>query len=367
MSRTTRTLTASERAWIDTRTYVREHRPTLDNAAAQGYAALPRVADSPLLANSQWIPDAPIPLGEVTLSLDTSSVAGTPAAADVVLPVRENGEQYTSYAQAVGELVAPTVFEDRPTFRLLHADLTGETPSMRFGLGSYFDSINVGEAAAHEFALVHQGHEDLSGVRAAVENPCDPAQRPVNVAISTVTIRRDPGTGAKSFLLHWRDPRKVGHAGGMYQVVPVGIFQPSGYAEWNIRNDFSLWRNMTRELAEELSGASEEHGSDIAPIDYGAWEFAARLDQARRDSAVTAYCLGLGVDPLSFATDLLTAVVIEGPVFDSLFGAVLNSNDEGRILEWQPFTPEHVDGILSEHPVQAAGIAALRRAVAFLG
>jgi hypothetical protein len=45
------------------------------------------------------------------------------------------------------------------------------------------------------------------------------------VAISTLTLRRSAG-GDASFPLHWRDPAKVTHAGGLYQVIPVGIFQP---------------------------------------------------------------------------------------------------------------------------------------------
>ncbi|MGA6208274.1 hypothetical protein ACPESR_26315 [Nocardia testacea] len=370
MSGNSRTLTPSECAWMDTRSYIREHRNTLDAAAARSYPALHRVADSTLLAREEWIPTTPIRLEEVGTALEVSPVseaAGIEPTLSSALPVRETGHPYTSYAEAVGELAAPTVFENRPTFRLVDADLTAANPSMRFGLGSYFDSINVGEAAAHEFALAEQGHNEVFGVRAAISDPCDPTQRPVNLAISTVTIRRDPDTGGRSFLLHWRDPRKVGHAGGMYQVVPVGIFQPSGYAEWNIGNDFSLWRNMVREFAEELGGADEDHGSEIAPIDYENWEFAARFDRARRDGSVAAYCLGLGVDPLSFATDLLTAVVIDAPVFDDLFGNALGSNAEGRILEWQPLTAEHVQGVVTGHLVQAAGVAALRRAVSLLG
>jgi hypothetical protein len=370
MSGNPRALTPSEREWMDTRSYLREHRSALDAAAAQSYPALRRVADSTLLAREEWIPTTAIRLEEVGTALEVSPVseaAGIEPTLSSALPVRQTGDPYTSYAEAVGELVAPTVFENRPTFRLVHADLTAEIPSMGFGLGSYFDSINVGEAAAHEFALAEQGRDVLSGVRSAIADPCDPTQRPVNMAISTVTIRRDPDTAGKSFLLHWRDPRKVGHAGGMYQVVPVGIFQPSGYAEWNIGNDFSLWRNMVREFAEELGGADEDHGSEIAPIDYESWGFAARFDKARRGGSVAAYCLGLGVDPLSFATDLLTAVIIDAPVFDDLFGNALGSNAEGRVLEWQPFTAEHVESVVTGYPVQAAGIAALRRAVSLLG
>ena len=55
----------------------------------------------------------------------------------------------------------------------------------------------------------------------------------MNLAISTLTLRLDRASGRASFLLHWRDPAKVGHAGGLYQVIPVGVFQPSGEAGWN--------------------------------------------------------------------------------------------------------------------------------------
>lgn len=367
-SGTARQLTESERAWIDTRSYLRENRAALDTAAARAYPALHRVAGSPLLADTAWLPVAPFPLEDLVLELaiSTEPTESGPAAVSPALPVRESGQRYSGYAEAVGELVAPAVFEDRPTYRLLGVDLTAESPWMRFGLGSYFDGVDVGEAAAHEFALGLREGGEIPGVRSAIDNPCDPMQRPVNLAITTVTIRRDPATDGKSFLMHWRDPRKVGHAGGMYQAVPVGIFQPSGYAQWNIENDFSLWRNITREFAEELGGAGEDHGSENAPIDYEAWKFATRLDQGRRDGAVAAYCLGLGVDPLTFATDLLTAVVIDGQVFDALFDDVVSGNAEGQVLEWQPFTPDHVHALVEKYPVQAAGVAALRQAVTFL-
>ena len=32
---------------------------------------------------------------------------------------------------------------------------------------------------------------------------------------------------------HYRQPGRVSHAGGLYQVIPVGVFQPSGEAPWN--------------------------------------------------------------------------------------------------------------------------------------
>jgi hypothetical protein len=367
MGTDTPTLTASELTWLDTRAYLREHRTVLDAAAAESYPDAHRIIDTPLLTRSVWIPSAPLLLEDIGIEWSADDRPPAVPLTSSVLPVRASGQPYETYAEAVGEIAAPAVFENRPTYRLLDADLASGAPKLRFGSGCYFDSINVGEAAAHEFTTAHLTQNVADGVRAAITDPCDPRQRPINLAISTLTIRRDPATGAQSFLLHWRDPRKVGHAGGMYQVVPVGIFQPSGYADWNVGNDFSLWRNMIREFAEELRGESEDHGSDIAPIDYESWEFAAHLERARRDGALTAYCLGLGVDPLSFATDLLTAVVIDAQVFDELFAADISSNSEGRVLEMQPFTQQQVHRVLSEHPMQAAGIAALRLAVAQLG
>jgi hypothetical protein len=45
----------------------------------------------------------------------------------------------------------------------------------------------------------------------------------------------------------------------MYQVPPVGVFQPAGEEPWNMGNDFSLWRCIIRELAEEVRGNSENY------------------------------------------------------------------------------------------------------------
>ncbi len=72
--------------------------------------------------------------------------------------------------------------------------------------------------------------------------------------------------------------------------------------------------------------------------------------------------LGLGIDPLTLATDLLTAVVIDAPVFDELFGAMVDRNAEGRVLPGQPFTAELIDRLTTREPVQAAGAALLRLA-----
>jgi hypothetical protein len=359
-------LTASEREWLRVRSYLQEHRHDLAVEAAGDYPRDSRVAGTPLLRAASWSPAAPIPLRNIDLTFQPADADQLAAGAYVrqaagLLPEREDGTRYLRYSDVVKELTAPAVFENRSTYRLTGADLRSARPMMAFGRGRYFDAVDVGEAAAYEYVSVRLGGNP-TGLRTLVADPCDVDRRPANLAITTMTVRQDRDSGTASFLLHWRDPTKVGHAGGLYQVVPVGIFQPSGEAAWNEQNDFSLWRCMLREFAEELCGHAEDHGSEERPIDYASWPFAQRLTSEVDAGWVQAWCLGLGTDPLTYATDLLTVVVIDSRVFDDLFSAIPAENAEGRVLAGQEFDAKVIDRITTREPIQAAGAAVLRLA-----
>jgi len=184
------------------------------------------------------------------------------------------------------------------------------------------------------------------------------------MATSALTLRYDRVTGTATFPLHYRDPGQVSHAGGLYQVIPVGVFQPSGEAPWNEANDFSLWRGLLREYAEELLGADEDHGSEHAPIDYAAWPLARAMTGALADGRIQAWCLGLGADPLTFALDLLAVVVIDAPLYDELFGEMVDTNAEGRVIKPRPFDEQSVTELVADTPLQAAAAALLRLALA---
>jgi hypothetical protein len=184
------------------------------------------------------------------------------------------------------------------------------------------------------------------------------------MAVSALTLRHDRAAGTATFPLHYRDAGRVSHAGGLYQVVPVGVFQPSGEAPWNEANDFSLWRGLLREYAEELLGADEDHGSELAPIDYQSWPLAKAMTDGLADGRVRAWCLGLGADPLTFAIDLLAVVAIDAPLYDDLFGAAVAANAEGRVLGPFPFDEPSVTRLLASAPPQAAAEALLTLALA---
>jgi hypothetical protein len=367
-----RPLSASEREWLRVRSYLREHRYDLGVAAATEYRDVAKVAGTDLLTAPQWLPAEPVPLEQIELGFAPESrfvgITGTDTPSERVRPVRPDGSLYPSYSAAISELIPPKVFENRGTYRLLSADIASGRPRLIFGHGAYFDGIDIGEAVAHEYASRRLSGEGDGEFRAAIGSPVDPSRRPTNLAISSLTVRHDRSAGDARMLLHWRDPVKVGHAGGLYQVIPVGIFQPASDHSWNEQNDFSLWRCLLREFAEELLGEIEPdttHG----PIDYDSWPFAARLDAERRAGTVRAYCLGIGVDPLTLATDLLSVVVIDAPVFDEIFGELVESNSEGILptsdsdgAPGVPFVESEVERLTRRAPMQAAGAAAIASA-----
>ena len=198
-------------------------------------------------------------------------------------------------------------------------------------------------------------------------DPCALPRRSALTAVTTLTLRRAPG-GAASFLLHWRDPARVNHAGGVYQVMPAGIFQPVSAAPAALRHDLSLWRCMTREFSEELLGGSEEYPTRGGRLDYGRWPFHRELAAAREAGTLRVSCLGLGVDPLTLATDILTVAVFEAGVFDRMFRGLVTENAEGRVVTQDgsaaiPFTQATVDRFTGgAEPLQTAGAALLRLA-----
>jgi hypothetical protein len=349
----------TEDDWLRERSYLQEHRYDLAVEAAGEYPADRSVAGTPLLAAPGWQPSEPVPLRDIQLELVPAAPDGfSPAAPDLApLPGRPDGTRYPRYSDAVRALAAPAVFENRPTYRLTEAELAPGSSRLAFTRGHYFDGVDTGEAAAHEFAAARLGGRPAI-LRALVGDPCDLRRRAANLAISTLTLRRE-GDRA-SFLLHWRDPAKVGHAGGMYQVIPVGIFQPSGPEPWHERRDFSLWRCMLREFDEELRGRSEEYGT--GPVDYEAWPFARRMTAALDHGQIQAWCLGMGVDPLTYATDLLTVAVIDSRLFDELFSLAPRANAEGSVLAAREFAAHVIDRVIHREPIQAAGAALLRLA-----
>jgi hypothetical protein len=382
----------AQQQWLRERSYLNAHRHELAELTQVLYPASWRVAGTPLLARPEWLPAAPVPLAAVALSWQPGRPGAVidpvqPAGSEGVRPLRDDGARFASYADALAALSRPRLLENRTCYRLLAAAATGTGAAraaageLTFGVNRYFDLINVSEAVAHETAarvLAREGPLRMTELplRSLIGDPLDLARRSVTTGIATLILRLDRAAGRAQMFLHWRDPASVAVNGGLYQVAPAGMFQPSHEATWNLANDLGLWEAIAREVSEELLGTSEDYGSGAAPIDYPRWPFFAALAGARRAGTLRGYWLAVGADPLTLDVDLLTVLVFDAEFFDAEFGGLVSANEEGHILtggsgagaaaapgeEGIEFSAANVDRFTSVEAMQPAGAAILRLA-----
>jgi hypothetical protein len=371
--------------WRAVRRGLNERRHALTQAASRLYPDAARAGPTALLCREEWIPRQPLGLDEVKLVWaghpPAPALSGADPASAHVRPLRADGTRYPVYTDALAALDPPALFDNRPCYRLLAARLAPGASRMDLALGRYFDGVDIGEALAHELAAALAGDPgqvtaSRLPLRELIGDPCDLSRRSAMCAITTVTLRRT-ASGDASFLLHWRDPGQVTHAGGLYQVMPVGIFQPADGNPASVGGDLSLWRSMAREFSEELLGTTEDYRDLGSPLDYGRWPFYRALSAARGAGTLRVFCLGMGVDPLTLAVDILAAAVFDSDLFDRLFAGLVTANAEGRVIgapggpsapgapgtPGVPFTAEviHRFGGGAE-PTQAAGAAVLQLA-----
>ena len=70
---------------------------------------------------------------------------------------------------------------------------------------------------------------------------------------------------------------------------------------------------------------------------------------------IQVWCLGLGVDPLTYATDLLTVAVIDSRLFDELFSLAPRANAEGSVLAAREFAAHVIDRVFTASPSRPPG------------
>ncbi|MGQ0778463.1 MAG: helix-turn-helix domain-containing protein [Pseudonocardiales bacterium] len=369
---------ASRLRWREERRWLNQHQSELAKLAVRLYPAEYRVPRTPLIAHPAWVPSEPVELSSLALRLDEGAqivvVDGSEPESQAVRPLRTAGMRFERYTSAIKHLGPPALFESRPCYRLLDASLL--THQLEFGLAAYFDKLDISEALGHEMATACMGDgrsnsperlRDRLPFREVIGDPFDPHRRAIIPAITTLTIRLRRYPAEPSFLLHWRDPAKVATAGGIYDVIPAGEFQPSSVGPWDRRNDFDLWRNIVREYSEELLGEPEHDGTRSQSIDYQRWPLYRQLQAARVNGAVGTFLLGLGLDALTLAATILTVVVIDDDVFTEVFGSTVRFNDEGEIValgdgtptEGVPFTESAVSRMLDTEPMASPGAACL--------
>ncbi|WP_018681162.1 hypothetical protein [Actinokineospora enzanensis] len=280
------------------------------------------------LVLGDWLLDKPIPLDDVTITLsEQHHPIPDFGPTDHVLPLRTEHERYPDYSSAVADLARPRLFENRLCYRLLDVSRDNGL-ALTFGTTTYFELFNRKESLAHEFK------KNQFTLRESIGDPFDPAKQVLSAGIGTLTIRRDP-RGHHRFLVHQRDGKTVADGMDICAVIPAGEFQPT--TPDNLRHDFSLWRNIMREFAEELLGFSEPQRT----VDYDREHPFTAFHKAYEDNELRVWHYGLIMDPLTLGAGQRTVAVIDSDAFDHLFADLVDTNEEGAVRA-VPFTEQSV-------------------------
>ena len=375
-----RSIEHSQRQWRTVRRYLDSKRGQLTRSAATLYPGAVRVGSSALISTESWMPAEPMAFSDVVLSwiMDANEpkVRGGEPESLATRPLDFRGGSYERYSRAMRDLSPPRLFENRPGYRLLHADWSASA-QLSFTYTAYFESvIDVSTALAHEYAAASMAagglpepSVDALPFRSLVGDPFDLNRRAVLPSIDTLTLRKAKD-GSASFLLHYRDPASVAAASSLYHLMPAGTFQPSSIAPSHQANDFSMWRSSMREYAEEFLNLEEADGSTVTPIDYDGVEPFRSMSAARAAGQFEMWCFGVGLDPLTLVGEILTVAVIDADAFDSLFAELVTTNQEGSVVtanphapgEGIPFTEEHLEKLLDAQSLAAPAAACLELA-----
>ncbi|TCP56990.1 Xre family transcriptional regulator [Tamaricihabitans halophyticus] len=343
----------SQERWKAIRAELNGNRAVLGDLASELYPKATRIGGSSVLTKPDWIPEEPVELKDLKLywhagEVRAPDITGGIKQTEATRPLTADGQRYPRYSRALRDLTRPKLLDNRVSYRILDVDWTRSSGQLGFAYTNYFETLDVCEAAAHEFteSWVQAQRKRPSmahlPLRKAIADPFDLAARPLLPSINTLTIRRDPIEGHRIYL-HRRDAKSVAVAGGMYHVAPAGVFQPAALNPAHQANDFSVWRNIQREYSEEFLGNPEHDGHSADPIDYENEEPFRSFRQARQVGDCRVWVTAVVLEPLTLWVELLTVAVWEAEVFDRVFAGMVDVNDEGDAVTANGGTP--LDGI----------------------
>ncbi|WP_435226605.1 transcriptional regulator [Streptomyces sp. Tue6028] len=357
----------SQEGFVKQRTDLRQRFGQLCEMAADIHVlarpSLERIGGTSLLWEAAMRPPTPIPLSAVAVEWqDTPPSVNRPLirAARRCLPKESKAHRYERYSSAMWALARPTLFEDRPSFRLVRADWRHPGgPRLVFGTGQYFDLIDQNEAVAHELAVatkrVSQARPPWRALpmrRLLAHDPLLLAERVVLPAVGTLTLRRTPD-GQGTFFLLYREAGHVATGEGTYGPIPAGMVQPASFSPLAHRQDLDLWRTIMREYNEEFLGAPEARGDSGTEVDYDQPPYSL-LNAAIAEGSLRVWCLGMALEPLNLAVCLLTVAVFEADTFDTIFAEAVERNEEGIVI-----SGPRSNGTITGLPLDAASVSDL--------
>ena len=144
------------------------------------------------------------------------------------------------------------------------------------------------------------------------------SNRCVGIGVNSIFLMKDRTD--VTFFKHKRTPGATMEAINMEHVVPAGTFQPRRGIPDTPDLDFNIYKNILRELGEELLGKEEMEQIKISPDDITDDYHIAAYHSLFVQGYAKAFFLGWGIDPLTTKAEFLTAVVVNMGEFKKRFG-----------------------------------------------
>ncbi|MEQ6124792.1 hypothetical protein AAON49_11355 [Pseudotenacibaculum sp. MALMAid0570] len=357
-----RKLSKNKSLYLLIRSYTKENRAKLCEKILNDYSYKHYSSSHHLIAKKNWFPETPIKVEERLITFGESSN-------DTLLkiqkfsqfPTNESGIKCKRMSEAVEKLENPKKFENRQHYRLLNYENTSHPIFMYSNQkASYFDKIDYGSLLEFEYARKHylKQHQKFSFARLRFRNKLKNAENimdkvKVLTGISTLTLLQD-GDELR-FIMHQRN--NVGYAQGVFHVAPAGEFQPETDTPERFSLDFSFWKNIMREYAEEIGTIEELDGNSGFKTDYSKPPFSL-MQKAIDENKAQLFYLGFGLDPLSLQGEVLTVCVFQHDTFKHIFPNIVDKNSEGTLYtekeKWGvPFTKDVVDSYINNNTLQA--------------
>lgn len=355
-----------EKKFLETRSFLIDARRLLSSIALEYYKQKEKgfAYDFPLLIKDGWIPESPIELSKIQLSWRTQKDKITP-------PILKSFPAEDSYQENIKKFYPEVKLENRFAYKLSDIHLSNGLFDLVFSPSQYFDYFNTCEALSYEFCwiLLEKHKKNLPLKNLNFSNMRFPLRDDINIfdftnrstvaGINTLLIVLNKNKiGDHYYYFHKRQSKELAEAMNTFHVVPAGTFQPDGFNDNFHGRDFDLFRNILRELAEELLGKDEL--SNIIKDEknfmeeYPICEYVSLF----KDSNAKVFFLGLGLDPLTTKPEILTCIAIDGSKVGREINLNFKDNYEGEHF-MVPFTKEGIRKYLQHENTLPAGAACL--------
>jgi hypothetical protein len=308
----------------------------------------------PMLTKRGFILERPVAIESIKIEWDERSIYPSGNQIELarrkarrLLPRMADGRRFRGYSSALINLCGMSDLFNGLVYRPTKMEAAEEAIVLRFVPGRYFDFLDTTEVLSLE-AQRCKSFGRLNGkYRRFLQDPFDLDRRSTSLGILVLTIRQS--TEGCGFLMHLRDNNRtlVAAAPEVFHVIPAGEFTPSDVGLQALRDDFELRRTIFREYAEEFLGIEEAYGRGGKPIDYQNDFPMKELSAAAESGSLKIFTFGVGLDPLTWKTEVLAVAIFAADTFDTIFGQLVKRDAEGTVLVGPsgngiPFTGENV-------------------------